>query len=79
MSNEVLNSINTLHGDCLFLILSLPTESEICNSCFRVVISNDFSLSDKVFFFFHFRNRIPKFCSYMVKLRVGMEWGLVGT
>ena len=37
--NEVLNSISTLHGGHLFLVLSLPTENEICNSCFSVVIA----------------------------------------
>ena len=61
MSNEVLNSISTLHGGC-FLILSLPTESEICHSYFRVVISTDFSLSDTVLFSLdHLKNGIPKF------------------
>ena len=54
MSNEVLKSISALHGGCLFLILSLPTENEICNSGFRVVISTDLGLSDKVLFCFPF-------------------------
>ena len=47
--DEVLNSISTLvHGGCLLLVLSLPTENEICNFCFSVVISTDSISSDEV-------------------------------